>query len=97
MERGNGWMRRLTADIRDNTLPGIPVLELAGDRRVLIECHCGVKSYTNVEIGIRVKYGTVLVRGADLCLTHMSRERLVISGRIDSIALIRRGENAGER
>ena len=90
-------MRRLTADIRDNGLPGMPVLELAGDRRVLIECHCGVMAYTNREIGIRVKFGTVLIRGTDLCLTHMSRERLVVSGRIDSVELVRRGKHAGER
>lgn len=97
MERGEGWMRKLTADIWENALPGIPILELTGDRRILIECHCGVTAYTTEEIGIRVKFGTVKIRGCDLRLAHMSRERLVVSGRIDSIDLIRRGEHAGKR
>ena len=30
------------ADLSDEHLPGVPIIEIAGDRRVLIEHHCGV-------------------------------------------------------
>lgn len=89
MNRKEGWIQRLT----ENSLPGIPILELAGDRRVLIECHCGVTKYEPTQVGVRVKYGTLVINGSCLCLSHMSKERLVVSGRVDSIELIRREKN----
>lgn len=86
MHRKEEWIQKLTG----NSLPGIPILELAGDRRVLVECHCGVTKYGRDEVGVRVKYGFLVIKGSGLCLSHMSKERLVISGRIDSVELIRR-------
>ena len=40
-------LERISGIIRDNTvvLPGQPVVELVGDRRVLIENHIGVTEY----------------------------------------------------
>ena len=71
-------------------VPGLPILELAGDRRVLIENHCGVKEYSRERICIGVKYGTVCVCGFGLELACMTREQLVICGRIDGITVHRR-------
>lgn len=71
-------------------IPGLPVLELAGDRRVLIENHCGVKEYSRERICVGVKYGVVCVCGSGLELSCMTKEQLVICGRIDAIALHRR-------
>ena len=69
------------ADLSAEPLPGQPIVEIAGDRRVLIENHFGVK----------VKYGLVCVCGCDLELIRMTKEQLIISGRIDAVTLIRRG------
>ena len=63
----------------------------AGDRRVLIENHGGVTQYSAERIGVRVSYGTVCIMGCGLELKQMTKERLVIAGRIDSVNLIRRG------
>ena len=65
--------------------------EIAGDRRVLIENHFGVKEYSREKIGVKVKYGLVCVCGCDLELIRMTKEQLIISGRIDAVTLIRRG------
>ena len=71
--------------------PGQPIVEIAGDRRVLIENHFGVKEYSREKIGVKVKYGLVCVCGCDLELIRMTKEQLIISGRIDAVTLIRRG------
>ena len=93
MDRKDHWIHKLTTDLRDEALPGVPVLELAGDRRVLIECHYGVSEYGPEQIGIKVKYGVITVTGSGLRLAQMCRERVVISGTIDAIRLTRRNNN----
>ena len=89
MGKARGWLDRL-ADQAD--LPGEaqPLMELAGDRRVLIEHHQGVTQYGSGCICVKVKYGLLSVEGCGLELARMSREQLIITGRIDQIRLIRR-------
>lgn len=86
------WLQRLTdqMDLTGEPLPGVPVVELAGDRRVLIERHGGVTQYSTQKICVKVRYGHVQVCGCNLELTRMTREQLVISGRIDAVHLLRR-------
>lgn len=92
MERTKHWVQRIadSADLAAESLPGVPVVELAGERRVLIERHCGVTEYSREEICVKVSYGHICVCGCGLELTQMTREQLVISGRIDCIRLVRR-------
>ncbi|MDD5864460.1 MAG: YabP/YqfC family sporulation protein [Firmicutes bacterium] len=79
------------ADLAAEPLPGQPIVEIAGDRRVLIENHYGVKEYSREKITVKVKYGFVCICGCNLELIRMTKEQLVISGRIDTVSLIRRG------
>ena len=90
MQRTN-WMQKLLdgMDLMDETLPGIPVVEIAGENRVLIENHEGVNEYSLERIGVKVKYGQVWICGCGLKLSKMTQERLVISGRIDCVQLKR--------
>lgn len=90
--RQRNWMERLTdsADLSAEPLPGQPLVELAGERRVLIEHHKGVTQYTREQICVKVKFGHVRIDGCGLELNRMSKEQLIISGRIDGITLLRR-------
>lgn len=94
MRQRRSWMERLTegADLPGETLPTVPVVELAGDCRVLIENHGGVTEYGACRIRVRVRYGQVCITGENLRLSRMTKEQLVISGRIDSITVVRRGK-----
>lgn len=94
MKKGRSFLERLAdgADLGAEPLPGQPIVEIAGDRRVLIENHFGVKEYSRERIGVKVNYGQVTVCGCGLELTRMTREQLVISGRIDCVTLQRRGK-----
>lgn len=93
MGRGGHFLQRLAdgADLTTEPLPGQPIVEIAGDRRVLIENHFGVKEYSRERITVKVKYGFVSVCGCGLELMRMTREQLVICGRIDGVTLQRRG------
>ena len=75
------------ADLSGEGIPGVPVVELAGDGRVLVEGHDGVSQYSRERIGVKVKFGQVCILGNDLELTMMTREQLVISGRIRELKL----------
>lgn len=94
MKKDKGFLERLTegAELLSEPLPGQPIIEIGGDRRVVIENHGGVTQYSREKIGIKVKFGTVCVCGCALELIRMSREQLIISGRIDSVHLIRRAK-----
>lgn len=86
------WVQRIAdgADLAAEPLPGVPVVELAGEHRVLIERHGGVTEYSREKICVKVRYGQVSICGCGLELTCMTREQLVISGRIDCVQLHRR-------
>lgn len=72
------------------SLPGQVLVEITGDRRVLIENHRGIREFSRERIGINVKYGVLLVCGSCLEVRCMTREVLVICGTIDGITLVRR-------
>lgn len=93
MKNWGGWMQRLAEemDISQEAVPGLPLVEICGEKRVLIENHRGVLSYGSEGIHVCVSYGEVVVRGCGLELAKMTREQLVICGRIDSVSLVRRG------
>lgn len=85
------FMERLTkaADLLEEPIPGLPLIELAGDRRVLIENHCGVTEYSTGRIQVKVKFGQISICGQCLELAKMTKGQLIISGRIQSVELLR--------
>lgn len=75
---------------RENAPSMLPIVELVGQKRLLIENHQGVLSYAPKEIKIKVSYGCVIIEGNDLQLMEMSRVKLAICGRIDGLQLLGR-------
>ena len=86
------WMRRIVnyAELSDEVLPGQTVIELVGEGRVLIEGHSGVLAYSDEEVCAKVTYGVARISGCNLKLSYMCEYKLVISGEILSIHLLRR-------
>lgn len=82
--RKQGNKKRFLADA---PMPGIPLTEILGNRRVLIENHLGILAYSADEICIKVKKGSVRVEGEALIIDCISSERVVITGRIFGIRL----------
>ena len=92
MKRNGNWMQRLTEtmDLPAEPLPGLPVVELLGENRVLIENHQGVIGYGKEKICVRVKFGHVEIEGACLEILRMRCNQLVISGCIQGIRVARK-------
>lgn len=93
MGKGHTLLERLTeeADLGTEPLPGQSIVEIAGDHRVLIENHFGVKAYNRDKILVKVSFGSVCVCGCGLEVMRMTKAQLVIRGRIDGVTLQRRG------
>lgn len=92
MGKGRMFLERLAEEgnLSAEVATVLPIVELSGDRRVLIENHLGIMGYSTERILVKVKYGCVCICGCGLTILRMSREQLVIRGRIDGIALQRR-------
>lgn len=90
MKRQN-WLEKLMdeMDLPGETLPGQPLVEVAGDRRVLVENHHGVTEYGHEQIRVRVKYGELCVCGRELEMIRMTKAQLIITGYIDAVHLVR--------
>ena len=75
---------------QENVLSMLPIVELTGQGRLLIENHQGVLSYAPNKIKIKVSYGCVIITGNSLQLMEMSRVKLAICGKIDGLQLLGR-------
>ena len=84
-------LQKLTEDTRLLSQPftGVPLVELTGDARILVEHHKGITEYSREKICVRVKYGFVCICGSKLELSCMTDQQLVISGKIDSVTVMR--------
>ena len=92
MGKGRSFLERLAedTDLILEPMPGQTIVELAGENRLLIENHNGVKAYSCEKIIVKVPYGFLSVCGCGLELTRMSREQLIVSGKIDGVVIQRR-------
>lgn len=74
-------------DLPDQTLPGIPIIEIYGDRRVLIEGRCTVVQYMQTSIIIRNSCGRVCICGQCLKMVELSKDKMIITGCIEGISI----------
>ena len=77
------WKQRLSADAAG--LQPRTLAELYGNERLLVEQHRGILAYGDEGIRIGASFGAIRVEGADLRLCCMSRQQVVIRGRIDAV------------
>ena len=77
------------ADLPGEAVPGLPLVEIVGEHRVLIENHRGVIGYGCSEICVKVNFGYLKICGKELILSKMTKHQLIISGTIDSVCLCR--------
>ena len=92
MDKKERLLERLTiaADLPDECIPGLPLVELYGNTRVLVEHHRGISEYTAEQICLNVKFGQIRIYGSKLVIARMTREQLVITGLIEGVSICRR-------
>lgn len=81
-----------SVDLPAEPIPGQPLIEIFGQNRVIIENHNGVVHYEGEEIRIKVRYGQIQIKGSNLQLLKMSRQQLVIRGKVESVNLLCGGD-----
>ena len=69
------------------SLSGVPLIQLRGKRSISIENHGGILEYGDTTVKISVKGGTVTVRGFELSICRMTRKCLEIRGKILGLEL----------
>lgn len=77
----------LGADLPGEAIPGLPLVEIVGQSRVLIENHCGVTGYGCNEVCVKVQFGQLCIYGSGLTLAQMTKQQLIITGQIDCVKL----------
>lgn len=79
----------MAAELADEPIPGLPLVEIMDNCRVLVENHKGVTEYGLNLIRIKVKSGSICICGRNLQLAHMNKGQLIVSGIIESVQLCR--------
>ena len=82
----------VAADLSSEPVSKLPLVEIAGERRVLIENHFGVTGYGSQEICVKVRFGHVIICGKGLELVRMTKEQLVVMGTIDGVRFCKGGK-----
>ena len=75
------------ADFPGEILTGVPVVELKGAAEAVVIRHRGVVAYEAEEVRIASALGPIRVRGEELTICRMNRERIVLHGRIAAVEL----------
>ena len=87
MKKWNDFVRSILESTEQQL--SCPIVEICGYRRVLIEQHQGVLRYETEQIQIKVRYGVISLSGKNLQLCKMCKERLIVTGVIDSVTFLR--------
>ena len=75
------------ADLDCEPIPRMPLVEISGNNRVLIENHKGVLQLGLTQIGVKVNYGIINVTGTCLTILRMTKDQLIISGTVENVQL----------
>ena len=63
----------------------LPLVEVYGRRRVLIENHDSIQGYGQQEITIKVSFGLIRIQGNKMKIRKLSKEKVIVSGEIDAV------------
>ena len=72
-------------DLPADIAAGLPRIALNGFGECTMDCHKGILAYEENEIVIQLNIGTVTVRGNALQVKLMHRDRLTVTGQIESL------------
>ena len=88
------WVDQLLKydSICDGAMGNIPLVEIVGMKRVLIENHRFIALYASTRIDVYVEGGVLCVTGNDLTLSHMSKARIVINGIVEGLTFCKEGQ-----
>jgi sporulation protein YqfC len=91
-KEGPQWRRAKEYEFLGESLSKYPLVEIAGNKRVIVENHMGIVKYGAQEIGVKVRDGKICVSGVGLEIACIAKDKLVIYGRIEGVCLYNGGD-----
>lgn len=76
-------------DLPGDVVAGLCHLEMIGDRRLFLEHHSGILSYSDHSIDVNTPGGILRVSGRNLTLEAITGEELRIGGMVDRVEWVR--------
>ena len=73
--------------IPPEAMSSVPLIQLRGKKSLCVENHNGILEYSDTMVKITVRGGSLLVRGSDIFICHMSKKCLKMHGRIVGLEL----------
>ena len=77
--------------LHSESILGMPVLELCGDDRILVENIRQVISFDENQIYVSVEFGFLCLEGECLLLDYLGENRILVKGKIATITVQRNG------
>lgn len=69
-------------DLSGEAPPGVPIIEIIGNSRILIENQVGICNYCKSSVVVKFRHGIICITGDNLELQKMNQNQLVITGSI---------------
>ena len=85
------WMEKMRGNfLAEDPNPNLPHVEVAGDRRVLVENHNGILEYSDTVMRIALGGMELCIAGENMDLCVLTLHELTIEGKIHTLEYIRR-------
>ena len=63
-----------------------PLMRMTGDEELVITNHKGIAEYTKEQVRIKTALGVAKVLGRGLVIKEISRENIVVAGKIEAVS-----------
>ena len=73
-------------ELPEEAVADLPLIMLAGSKKLFLENHKGIATYRQEFIKIRIKQGFLVIEGDRLKIKEIARENLQVSGLIINLA-----------
>lgn len=72
-------------DLPEDVIINLPIINMAGNQKMVIENHEGIVQYTDSQISIKIKKSLLIVEGVELKILQYAKDEIMIKGKIITI------------
>jgi sporulation protein YqfC len=80
----NKWLMQ-NLDLPADVVMDLPRITMIGQIHIYIENHRGVKAFSNEQLALKLKQGTLLIKGSDFVIKTILPEEILLEGTISSV------------
>ncbi|WNB93483.1 sporulation protein YqfC [Bacillus sp. NEB1478] len=80
----NKWLMQ-NLDLPADVIMDLPRITMIGQIHIYIENHRGVKAFSNEQLALKLKQGTLLIKGSDFVIKTILPEEILLEGTVSSV------------